>query len=114
MVAFHRVAQPKVENCNWSQSWFEQRFPLTESICGRLGGRNYAFAEGHQIPFPDHGSAGIKAMRFYWTGYKCEPFQYNGRAGNWNNFLTKDDCIAYCDYNKVTKSNVKEAQFDQL
>lgn len=45
------------------------------------------------------GAAAPPSTRWYYDreSMTCKPFQYDGRQGNQNNFLTEADCAATCE-----------------
>lgn len=49
------------------------------------------------------GAPAPPTARWYYdqAEMQCKQFTYNGRKGNQNNFLTKEDCEATCDGNLV-------------
>ena len=53
------------------------------------------------LPFADGelGASAPPATRYYYdqSTMSCKQFIYNGRKGNQNNFLTKEDCEATCN-----------------
>lgn len=72
--------------------------------CSNYGGRTYTSTT---IPTAADTGIGPKTgaetlfkstagQRWFWTGSQCTQFNYGGREGNFNNFLSQADCIAYC------------------
>uniref|UniRef100_A0A5S6QS91 BPTI/Kunitz inhibitor domain-containing protein n=1 Tax=Trichuris muris TaxID=70415 RepID=A0A5S6QS91_TRIMR len=64
-------------------------------ICSPMGGRT-----GYQLS-PDSGTGELVEARWYFdsAAKECRPFQYKGFGGNFNNFLTREDCVAFCVQN---------------
>ncbi|CDW58038.1 kunitz:Bovine pancreatic trypsin [Trichuris trichiura] len=67
----------------------------TTFICSPMGGRI-----GHSLS-PDSGSGDLIEARWYFDSpsKECRAFQYKGFGGNFNNFLTREDCVAFCVQN---------------
>jgi hypothetical protein len=69
------------------------------STCSNSGARVY-------ITIPETFDAGLYSQaaetsaisnpRFFWDGSACIQFTYLGQGGNFNNFLTEEDCLTYC------------------
>jgi len=72
---------------------------MKASTCSNAGGRIYTtipskFDEGLHSSAAE--STAIGNPRFYWNGSECSQFTYLGQGGNFNNFLTENDCKSYC------------------
>ena len=47
-------------------------------------------------PLQGQGTASVPRYYYDSTTQSCRSFQYRGRKGNQNNFLTEEDCAATC------------------
>lgn len=47
-------------------------------------------------PLQGQGTASVPRWYYDSTTQTCKTFQYRGRKGNQNNFLTEEDCAATC------------------
>jgi len=73
--------------------------PIKASTCSNAGGRVYTtvpstFDDGLYSRAEETTSIGNP--RFFWDGSRCVQFTYLGQGGNFNNFLSENDCLSYC------------------
>lgn len=76
---------------------------LPEMICSYHGGLSSSLSVDSPPPLLFHqGSnrAGQPTVtRWYWDTKSsgCRPFKYLGQGGNWNNFVSEESCLSFCD-----------------
>uniref|UniRef100_A0A914W4Q4 BPTI/Kunitz inhibitor domain-containing protein n=1 Tax=Plectus sambesii TaxID=2011161 RepID=A0A914W4Q4_9BILA len=74
--------------------------PLPSYICSSFGGVGPIGADTTPTPY-SIGSNRLgqkEVVRWFWdtTTKTCQPFRYLGQGGNFNNFLSEQECIEYC------------------
>ncbi|KAI6201287.1 Arginine kinase [Aphelenchoides besseyi] len=78
--------------------------PTIEYICSEYGGISGLNADLKKRPLQPPYNSGISRFnkepvsRWYWdrVARKCRIFRYYGQAGNFNNFLSLDECVDFC------------------
>ncbi|CAD5222287.1 unnamed protein product [Bursaphelenchus xylophilus] len=78
--------------------------PAAEYICSEYGGLGGVFADLSRKPLQIPYNSGTNRFgqdpvpRWHWDrlSRKCRPFRYLGQGGNFNNFITEQDCLEFC------------------